>query len=407
MEFEVLILGSDVNAYYMARSTHEAFGKKAYLLANRKMAFTHYSTILNIIYDSQIWEEKHFLKALDKFAKQHKNKKILLVASNETYAEFIVKNKEKLSKQYVHNYPSLNVLKSLIDKETFYKTYEGSILSFPATIYYDVSSDTELAQDFMYPIILKPADVVSYGHITMKKKNKIYKINSEEEINDTIAKIKKGGYKGTLIIQEYIPGDDSYLFDSVVYADKNGKVKLISFAQIGLQEHTKHMVGNAAVLINGFNTYDGNVEAIVSDIKSFMEKIKYQGFAEFDLKYDFRDKKFKVLEINARQGRSSYYLAGLGYNLIEVLVKDLIYNEDMEYQFLDEEVMLSFVPKVIIKKYIVNNKFKEKALCLWKKKRVIRPLFYKKDKNLKRKVILYKKQIDYLKEYKSGYWNNM
>ena len=35
---------------------------------------------------------------------------------------------------------------------------------------------------------------------------------------------------------------------------KDKKVKLVSFAQIGLQEHTSNMVGNAACLINGFNT---------------------------------------------------------------------------------------------------------------------------------------------------------
>lgn len=406
MDFEVLILGSDVNAYYMARCTHEAFNKKAYLLASRKMAFTAYSTILNIIYNSKIWEEKYFLEALDKFAKEHKNKKILLISSNETYAEFIVKNKSKLNDQYVYNYPSLNIIKSLIDKEVFYKTYQDSILDFPKMLFFEVKSKEKIVVDFMYPVIVKPADVVSYNHIDFEGKNKIYKIENETELLNVINKIKNSGYKGTLIIQEYIPGDDSYLFDSVVYSDKNAKVKLISFAQIGLQEHTKHMVGNAAVLINGFNAYDGNVPEMVEKIKNFMETIKYQGFAEFDLKYDVRDKKFKVLEINARQGRSSYYVSGMGYNLVEILVKDLIFNEKMEYKFLDAEVMLSFVPKVVIKNYVKNKKFKKHALKLWKANEVIKPLFYSKEKNLKRKIILYKKQIDYINDYKNGYWDN-
>ena len=176
-----------------------------------------------------------------------------------------------------------------------------------------------------------------------------------------------------------------------VYCDKNGEVKLVSFAQIGLQEHTKHMVGNAAVLINGFNSFDGDVTEMVNNIKEFMEDIKYQGFAEFDMKYDERDKKFKVLEINARQGRCSYYITGLGYNLVDVLVKDLIFNEELTYEFLNKKVLLSFVPKIIVSKYVKNEKFKLEAIKMWNSGNVIRPLHYKKERHPKRKIILYKK----------------
>jgi len=406
MNFEVLILGSDVNAYYMARCTHEKYGKKAYLLASKKMAFTAYSTILNILYDSKIWEENYFLEALDRFAEMHKEKKILLISSNETYAEFIVKNKDKINKQYVYNYPSLNIVESLIDKEKFYKTYENSILDFPKTIFYNGEKLNKENFGLMFPVIVKPADVVSYNHLEFDGKNKIYKIDNFDDLAKILKQITDGGYKKTIIIQEYIPGDDSYLFDAVVYSNKEAKVKLMSFAQIGLQEHTKHMIGNAAVLINGYNSYGGNVEEMSQNIKQFMENIKYQGFAEFDLKYDSRDNKFKVLEINARQGRSSYYLIGLGYNLVETLVNDLILDQNMDYKFLNQEVMLSFVPKYVIKHYIKNKEFKKRALKLWNKKLVIKPLFYNKERNLKRKIILYKKQLDYIRDYKTGYWEN-
>ena len=69
-----------------------------------------------------------------------------------------------------------------------------------------------------------------------------------------------------MILQEFIEGNDSYLFDSVVYVDRNGKPKIISFAQIGIQERKKSMVGNAAALINGFNTFDGDVEKAKQNI---------------------------------------------------------------------------------------------------------------------------------------------
>jgi len=402
MDFEILIAGTDANAYYMARCYHEAYGKKATLLGKTPMIYTKYTNILNVIYNDKIWTEQGFLDAIEDFRKQHLGKKILLISSNETYAAFISKNKDIINEQFVHNYPSIDIINSLIMKETFYKTYENSVLDFPLTVYYDCSNPTEISDNFTYPVIIKPSNVIEYNHISFEGKNKIYKVSNKEELVQTVNKIVENGYKDTLILQEFIPGDDSYLFDSVVYCGKDKKVKLISFAQIGLQEHSKTMVGNAAVLINGFNQYGDNSE-MIKTIKTFMEDIGYQGFAEFDMKYDYRDKKFKVLEINARQGRCSYYISPLGYNLVKVLADDLIYNKKMDFEVIDKELLLSFVPKGVVKKYITNEEFKKKALSLWKKG-AVNPLKYKKDTDFKRKLLLARRHIDYYKEYKNGVW---
>lgn len=402
MDFEILIIGTDANAYYMARCYHEAYNKKANLLGKTPMIYTKYTNILNVIYNEKIWTEEGFLEALEDFRKQHPGKKILLISSNETYAAFISKNKDKINEQFVHNYPNIDIINSLIMKEAFYKTYENSVLDFPKTIYYNCSEKPEIAYDFAYPVIIKPSNVIEYNHISFEGKNKIYKVNSEEELVEIVNTIANNGYTDTLILQEFIPGDDSYLFDSVVYCGKDKKVKLISFAQIGLQEHSKTMVGNAAVLINGFNQY-GDHSEMVEKIKTFMEDIGYQGFAEFDMKYDYRDNKYKVLEINARQGRSSYYISPLGYNLVKILVDDLINNQKMSFRVIDDEVLLSFVPKGVMKKYITNEVFKKKALSLWKTG-VVNPVKYKKDTHFKRKLLLARRHIDYYKEYKNGVW---
>ena len=45
MDFEVLIMGSDANAYYMARCCHEAYNKKAHLIGAYYRAFTKYSKL--------------------------------------------------------------------------------------------------------------------------------------------------------------------------------------------------------------------------------------------------------------------------------------------------------------------------------------------------------------------------
>ena len=403
MDYTLLIIGADANAYYMARCFHELTNEKPYLIAKNPIWFTDTSKIVNISYNDDLRDEKTLLKVLDNFYNEHRDKKILLVSATENYIELISKNKDKLKNKFYFNYADIDIIKTLSNKELFYKKYmDNGIIDLPKTIYYNLSKDDKLKLDFSYPVIVKAANVVEYRKLHFTGQNKIYKVKNENELKEIIQTIKDGGYLDTLIIQEYIEGDDSTLFDSVIYANTKGKVKRITLAQIGLQEHKSDLVGNAAVLINGYNEYDD--KNIVERITKLAEKIGITGFAEFDLKYDKKVNDYKLLEINPRQGRSSYYLTSLGCNLIDILVKDLIVKEDLKYQYLNKEVLLSFVPKKIIKDYVLNEKYKAKALDMYSKH--INPIKYKKDFSIKRNYLLFKKDKRYFKDYKEGYWEN-
>ena len=46
MDFFVLILGTDANAYYMARCCYEEYKIKPHLIGQRRLAFTKFSNIL-------------------------------------------------------------------------------------------------------------------------------------------------------------------------------------------------------------------------------------------------------------------------------------------------------------------------------------------------------------------------
>ena len=406
-KFRTLIIGSDINAYYLARCYHEFTGEKADMLAlnttgEKPFAYTRFTKIHNREYIENLWDEQVFLGAVNDYYEKHKGEKILLVSSNETYGEYIAKNQDTLKDKFYFNYPAVELQRTLVNKELFYKTYADSVLDLPKTVYFDCKSDADVPDDLSYPVIVKPANVILFNHITFKGKRKIYRLQNEEQLKKVIGYFKNSEYDDTLIIQEYIPGDDSHLFDAVVYVGKDKRAKLCSFAQIGLQEHSPRMIGNAAVLINGYSQF-GGVDEQIEKIVSFMESIGYQGFAEFDMKYDAREDKYKVMEINARQGRCSYYITPCGYNLIEVLYRDLISGEDMTFTKVDKQVLETFVPKSVAKKHIVNEEFKKKALSLWRKR--VEPLRYKKDNGLMRKLLLFKIGLNYKKAYKNFTWN--
>ncbi len=408
-DFKVLILGSDFNTYYMARCYHELYNEKVDVISKSELGVVSYSTIVNFRQVDNFEESNVFVKTLNDYAKTIESSKILIIGTSDELVRLIVENKDKLNKKYVHNYPSLEILNKVLVKDTFYEEFQNCEFDIPRTYIYNCEKDNEVNEEkiskLQFPLVVKPGNNIEYHKCHFDGKYKVFKAKSKEELLEIVKKIKVAGYKSKIVIQEFIPGDDCALFDSVFYCGKDKKVKLMTFAQIGLQERNPGGIGNCTLLVNGFNEHGFN-DKVVNNLKKFMERIGYQGFAEFDLKYDYRDKKYKVLEINPRQARSSYYLAAAGHNLVKQLIDDVIYNKakDRPCTFIKDEVAVGFVPKSVVKKYVTSEPLKEEALKLFNEKKVVNPLKYGKDKSLKRRMYLVLKDVNYLKKYKKYTW---
>ena len=403
-EVNILIIGTDINAYYMARCYHELTGKKVDLIGKSEMAFTKLSKITNVYIEENLWDNDTFVETIINYAKEKNYKeKILLIATNDTYVKLVSTNKSKLNKYFLFNYPDIDIVNSLLVKEIFYEKYKDMGLDMPKTYIYhcnkskkDVNNINKFFNE--YPLIIKPSDGVEYHKLEITL-DKVYKVYNEKELKSTIKTVEDAGYNGNLIIQEFIPGDDSELFDSIFYVGTNKKAQIATFAQIGLQERTPTGIGNCTVLVNGYSTH-GYDEEHIYKLKSFLESIGYQGFAEFDMKYDIRDGKYKVLEINPRQSRSGYYVCACGHNLVKYLIDDLYHKKKKEFKIIKNKQVLSFVNLKVIKKYITNENLKKEIIKLKRKNKLINPLKYKKDSSIKRTRYLFLRDINYLKKYK-------
>ncbi len=397
MDFSVLILGSDMNAYYMARCYHELYNSKVDMMARSFSGPTKYTKIINPI-TIQDNNDNTVLNSLNSYASNSNFNRILLIATSDKTVRQVVEMKDKLSSKFVFNYPSLDIVNKLLIKANFYKEY-SSQLNLPKTILYSCNNSAMPNVNFQYPIILKPSNNIEYHNHEFANMSKVYKLNNADELNGVVNQIKASGYRDELIIQEFIPGGDDSLFDAVFYCGKDGKVKLMTFAQIGLQERTNTGVGNCTVLVNGFDEH-GYKEEIIIKMKEFLEGIGYQGFAEFDLKYDSRDGSYKVFEINPRQARSSYYLTACGHNLVKYLIDDLIYNKQISTTLINDKMLLTFVPNYVIRKYVNSIPLKAEIERLIKQGKVTRPLHYKKDNSILRWLYLFIRDLNYIQKYR-------
>ncbi|WP_202912238.1 hypothetical protein [Nesterenkonia muleiensis] len=404
-KFVPVIIGTDLNAYHMAASFHEAFGVKPHVIGKVQLGFTHYSTIIGpITYVENLDDAEVFVPALREYAEQLAAEvPLLLVGTSDHYVRLIIENAAQLEDLYRFNYPSEDLLNALHVKDAFYPLAQQHGLEIPETQIHQVGDPVEALDGAItrYPVILKPGNSVEYYRKKFPGQEKVYRLNSYQEVAGVVGRIADSGYRGTLIIQDFIPGDDTFIWDSVLYLNTEGRAEFVNFGQVLLQEHEASAIGNYTAIISRFN------REVMTQLKEFLETIGYTGIANFDIKYDARDDAFKVLEVNVRQGRSSWYATAQGHNLAGYLVEDLIRGnrrDEGKCAYADAEVLFTVVPKYILRRYVTAPGVRDDVARLIRQKKVRNPLYYRGDHSALRRAWLAVRAVRYRRKYAKATW---
>lgn len=396
--FVPILLGSDMNAYGMARSFHEEYGIKSLVLGRATLSATANSKILSLREIPNLNKQETFLPEILKVAEEFKGRKLLLLACGDDYAKLIIHNKPKLTPHFSVPYIDQDLMERLVLKENFYEICEEYDFAYPKTILCTYENKDELSLDFTYPIIIKASNSVAYWNCSFPGKKKVFVAQDEQEKNAIIEAIYQSSYKDNLTIQEFIPGDDSYMRVLNAYVGKDGKVKLMSLGNPILEEHSPEGIGSYAAIINTFD------EALLDKVRHFLEDVGYTGFANFDMKYDQRDGQYKLFEINLRNGRSSYYVSASGHNLMKYVTEDHIFNKEIELTYAKDKHLWLIIPKGVLFKYTQNEKLKKEAKQLISEGKWTNSLFYSEDFNIVRWIKLKLNNLNYYRKYKK-YFN--
>lgn len=398
--FLPVLLGSDMNAYGMARAFYEAYKIKPLVLGRAHLTATQDSRILHFKQINRLNEQDVFLSAMEQIAKQYGgSKKLLLLACGDDYAKLIITNKPTLQQWFITPYIDETLMNEILLKENFYKMCEKYGFEYPGTTLVTAESYRDFTPPFQYPIILKASNSVEYWACSFPGKKKVFIAHNQAEKNAILKAIYASSYQDTMIVQEFIPGDDSYMRVLNAYVGKDGQVKLMCLGNPMLEEHSPEGIGSYAAIVT---TYD---KELLDQVRFFLEDIGYTGFANFDMKYDARDKTYKLFEINLRNGRSSYYVTAAGYNLMKYVADDYVFNVKQELVYAQNKHLWTIIPNGVLFKYAANNQLKQEAKRLIRQRKVTNSLFFKEDMNIKRYVKLKLNAYSYYRKYKK-YFNN-
>ena len=393
-KFRPVILGSDITAYSIARSFHQEYGIKSLAIGMSDSGYVHSSSFIENVTCHNLDDPEIAVEQLIKIGEEYGDTKLILFGCGDWYVRIIIENKDRLNPYYIIPYIDKELLDRLVLKDSFYELCEKTGLDHPSTVVYHCNQDEAPKLTFNFPVIVKPANSAKYHYAKFEGKKKVYRCDTEEDLINVLATVDASSYDGNLLIQDMIPGDDSYMHVLTCYCDQQSKVRFAALGHTLIEDPTPTAIGNPVAIVNEVN------QEIVDAASHLLEQIGYVGFANFDLKYDRRDGKYKFFEINVRLGRSNFYVTGSGFNHVKWIVDEYIFDNLPEYTVADRECLYSVVPMQVIKKYVSDGQLREHALELWKKGQVARPLFYKGEKSFLSKYYAYMNYFHYIRKFK-------
>ena len=353
LKFQPLLFGGDINVYSVARAFHEAYGVRSVAFGKYPSFPCHGSAIIDYRVCPDNEEEAAFRRNVQAAAEEFSGKKVILLGCGDSYVQLAAHCKDTLPENVIAPYIDGGLLDTLINKEKFYQLCDQHGIDHPATFIYDKSMGHNFSLPWGPPYIAKPADSVAYWACGDHSLAKVYICQSWEELLESLDHVYAAGYPDHMVLQEFIPGDDSYMRVLTSYSDRNARVTTMCLGHVLLEEHSPHGIGNHAVILT-----EGD-EALELKIKGLLEALHFVGFSNFDIKYDQRDGKYKAFEINTRQGRSNYYVTGSGHNIACYLVGDLVEGKDLPLTVVESRSLWRMLPRRLAFRFIPKRYHQE------------------------------------------------
>ena len=392
--FQPLLFGGDINVYSVARAFHEAYGVRSVCYGKFATGPAYGSTIIDYRVCPDNEDAAAFRKNVAQVAGEFPDKTVLVIGCGDSYVKLAAENKDQFPEICLAATVSGELINTLIHKQKFYALCDRYGIDHPDTFVYRPEMGHDFTLPFQPPYICKPANGVAYWEHPFPGNEKVFICRDRQHLETVLDKVYASGYPDTMIIQDFIPGDDSYMRVLTNYSDRNGKVKFMCLGHVLLEEHTPHGSGNHAVILNE------PCGPFAEKIRAFLEDIGYVGFSNFDIKYDQRDGKFKAFEINCRQGRSNYYVTGAGYNLAKYLVEDVIEHKPCALTVTQNRHLWWVIPPKVAYDY-VNPRYHQEMRALERANAAVNPLFYRPDNGLMHKLRILRGQHRYVGWYAS------
>jgi D-aspartate ligase len=240
-------------------------------------------------------------------------KRSLLIPTTDTCTIFLADYADRLKEWYIFPNNSRELTHSLIDKKGMYFLAKKSNVPTPETCFPRSRMDVEkYVKDAMFPVMFKGIDGLAAA---LRSGRKMFVAKTKRELLDLYDRYEDPS-NPNFMLQDYIPGDAGSVWMCNGYFDESSECL---FAATGKK-------------IRQYPAYTGATclgiclknDTVLEVTKQFLKRIGYKGIVDIGYRYDKRDGKYKVLDVNPRCGSTfRLFVGNTGIDMVRAQYLDL------------------------------------------------------------------------------------
>lgn len=236
-------------------------------------------------YPDPVENEEEFIRFMLSLGKKLKG--WVLIPTHDEELVALSKHSNILKRYFKLTFPGWSITSNIVDKSKFYRKISG-VATLPKTIIPKNVEDAKQAKNSLnYPVFVRP----SIGHLFYRATNvKGLIAHSPKELVETYLKVSR--IDPQPILQEYIEGPPTNLYSLFSIIDPDGKV---------CAAFTARKIGQIPLDLGTASVAETIAVSSVQEIGlRVLRALKFFGISQVEFKYDSRDRKFKVIEVNGR-----------------------------------------------------------------------------------------------------------
>lgn len=255
------------------------------------------------------YESDEFIEELCELGRSMDQKMVIVTYDDRVILQ-ISAYRDILSQYYLFTLPEHSMVEKLLDKLMFCDLCEEMDLQAPASLKVSGIEDLKAGKEKLKaPYLIKPA----YRHLWFHKDftnvvgnyQKAYRCDTYEELEELYGKISQ--IHPDVVVQEYIIGDDSSMYDLNFYVSEDSKIENYVNAQ-------KMRVYPPTAGWGSYVRTVHNDEIYIICLK-IIKKLKLRGLINIQFKKDKRSGEYKLIEIHTRTSIFDFLGAKAGQNM--------------------------------------------------------------------------------------------